>query len=292
MSKRAPRSLHGNVVAITGGGRGIGRAMGRALAAEGARVAVCDLDGDTAAATAAELGGDAIGLAVDVTDHAALVAFIDTVEERLGPLDVMINNAGIMPVTPLVDEDDTSIARQLELNLRAVIVGTREAMRRMAPRRSGHIVNVASVAGRNGFPHLATYCATKYGVVGLSEAVRAELRGTGVEVSVVMPSLVNTELISGVPHARGVKTVEPEDVAAAVVAALQVPRFDVFVPKVTGRLVGLGAMLPRRAREAIARASGGDKALRAADPVARAAYEARAAASAPAAEQRELTQQP
>src|SRR4051794_26134075 len=113
MSKRAPRSLHGNVVAITGGGRGIGRAMARAPAARGARVAVWAPAGDTAAATAAELGGDAIGLAVDVTGHAALVAFVDTVEERLGPLDVMINNAGIMPVTPLVDEDDASIARQL-----------------------------------------------------------------------------------------------------------------------------------------------------------------------------------
>jgi NAD(P)-dependent dehydrogenase (short-subunit alcohol dehydrogenase family) len=291
MSKRAPRSLHGNVVAITGGGRGIGRAMARALAAQGARVAICDLDADTAAATAAELGGDAIGLAVDVTDHAALVAFLGTVEERLGPLDVVINNAGIMSVTPLVDEDDASIGRQIELNLRAVIVGTREAMRRMAPRGTGHIVNVASVAGRTGIPHLATYCATKHGVVGLSEAVRAELRGTGVEVSVVMPSLVNTELASGVPQARGVKTVEPEDVAAAVVEALQVPRFDVFVPKLTGRLVGVGAMLPRRVRETIARAVGGDDAVRGADPAARAAYEARAAASAPAAEERELTQQ-
>src|ERR1700750_3256924 len=129
MPKNA-RSLQGNVVAITGGGRGIGRAMARALSAHGARVAVCDLDGETAAQTAAELGADAIGLAVDVTDHAALVAFIDTVEERLGPLDVMINNAGIMPVTPLVDEDDASVTRQLEINLHAGIHGTRADMRR------------------------------------------------------------------------------------------------------------------------------------------------------------------
>jgi NADP-dependent 3-hydroxy acid dehydrogenase YdfG len=255
--------------------------MARAMAARGARVAICDLDGETAVDAAAELGGDAIGLAVDVTDQEALVGFLDTVEERLGPLDVLVNNAGIMPVTPLVDEDDASIGRQLELNLRAVIVGTREAMRRMVPRRSGHIVNVSSVAGRAGFPHLATYCATKHGVVGLSEAVRAELRGTGVEVSVVMPSLVNTELTAGVPAARGVKTIDPEDVAEAVVAAIEAPRFDVFVPKVAGRLVGLGAMLPRPLREAIARATGGDDALRNADPVARAAYEARAARSVP-----------
>jgi short-subunit dehydrogenase len=143
------------------------------------------------------------------------------------------------------------------------------------------------VAGRSGFDHLATYCATKHGVVGLSEAVRIELRDSGVEISVVMPSIVRTELMAGVPDARGVKSILPEDVAAAVVAALQVPRFDVFVPKVAGRLVGLGAMLPRRAREAIARAVGGDKALRNADPSARASYEARAARSAPAIEERE-----
>jgi NAD(P)-dependent dehydrogenase (short-subunit alcohol dehydrogenase family) len=283
------RTLDRTVVAITGGGRGIGRAMARALAAEGARVAVCDVDGETAAATAAELGGDAIGVAVDVTDHAALIQFIDQVEQQLGRLDVMINNAGIMPVTPLVDEDDASIARQLEINLSAVIVGTREAMRRMIPRGSGHIVNVASVAGRAGFPHLATYCATKHGVVGLSEAVRAELRGTGVEISVVMPSIVRTELMAGVPDARGVKSVQPEDVAAAVVDALRSPRFDVFVPAVTGRLVKLGAMLPRTWREAIARATGGDDALRNADPVARAAYERRVTRSAPAAEPEKTT---
>ena len=189
-----PRSLTGKVVAITGGGRGIGRAIAQALAREGARVAVCDLDRELAEQTAASLGEPALGLAVDVTDHAALVAFIDEVEQRLGPLDVLVNNAGIMPVTPLVDESADSIARQLDLNLRAVIHGTQEAMRRMVPRRTGHIVNLSSIAGRSGFPYLATYCATKHGVVGLSEAARVELRDTGVEVSVVMPSVVRTEL--------------------------------------------------------------------------------------------------
>src|ERR687896_485100 len=137
------RSLTGKVVAITGGGRGIGRAIAQALAREGARVAVGDLDRESAEQTAAALGEQALGLPLDVTDHA------------------------------------------------------------------GHIVNVSSVAGRSGFPHLATYCATKHGVVGLSEAARQELRGTGVEVSVVMPSVVNTELAIGLAHSR-VKAVEPE----------------------------------------------------------------------------------
>jgi NAD(P)-dependent dehydrogenase (short-subunit alcohol dehydrogenase family) len=278
-----PRSLTGRVVAITGGGRGIGRAIAQALAREGARVAVGDLDRSSAEQTAAALGGEALGLPLDVTDHGGLIAFLDEVEQRLGPLDVLVNNAGIMPVTPLVEESADSIARQLDLNLRAVIHGTQEAMRRMVPRRTGHIVNVSSVAGRSGFPYLATYCATKHGVVGLSEAVRQELRGTGVEVSVVMPSVVNTELATGLADSR-VKAVEPEDVAAEVVAALKKPRFDVFVPRSNGPLIQLTSPLPRTWREAIGRWIKVDRPLLDADRSARAGYEARAAASAPAAD--------
>jgi NAD(P)-dependent dehydrogenase (short-subunit alcohol dehydrogenase family) len=279
-----PRSLTGRVVAITGGGRGIGRAIAQALAREGASVAVGDLDRESAEQTASALGEPAVGLPLDVTDHARLIAFLDEVEQRLGPLDVVVNNAGIMPVTPLADESAESIARQLDLNLRAVIHGTQEAMRRMVPRRTGHIVNVSSVAGRSGFPHLATYCATKHGVVGLSEAVRQELRGTGVEVSVVMPSVVNTELAAGLADSR-VKSVEPEDVANEVLAALKKPRFDVFVPRSNGPLIQLTSPLPRTWREAIGRWLKADKSLLEADRSARAEYEARAAASAPAADE-------
>ncbi len=281
---REPRSLNGKVVAITGGGRGIGRAIAESLAREGARVAVGDLDQASAEAAAVALGGDAVGLGLDVTDHAGFTAFLDEVERRLGPLDVLVNNAGIMVVTPLPEETGDSVARQIDLNLRAVIHGTQEAMRRMTPRGTGHIVNVASVAGRTGFPHLATYAATKHGVVGLSESVRAELRGTGVEVSVVMPSVVRTELATGLAESR-VKAVEVEDVAAEVLSALKRPRFDVFVPRSNGPLVQLGSVLPRAAREAMTRWLKADQSLLKADRSARAGYEARAAASAPAAEE-------
>ena len=282
------RSLTGKVVAITGGGRGIGRAIAQALAREGARVAVCDLDRESAEATAAQLGDGAFGLGVDVTDRAALVAFLEEVEQRLGPLDVLVNNAGIMPVTPLVEESADSIARQLDLNLRAVIHGTQEAMRRMTPRRTGHIVNMASIAGRSGFPFLATYCATKHGVVGLSEAARVELRGTGVEVSVVMPSVVKTELTTGLADSR-VKAVEVDDVAREVLSALKRPRFDVYVPRSNGPLIQVTSPLPRRVREAIGRWLKADQSLLNTDRSARAAYEARAAASAPAADRERTT---
>ena len=281
---KQPRSLYGRVAVVTGGGRGIGKAMALALASEGCRVAIGDVDSASAEAAAAELGGDTVGLALDVTDRAGYSAFLDAVERRLGPIDVLVNNAGIMPVGPIDEEDDATAIRVLEINLHAVIHGTKEAVRRMKPRGTGHIVNVASSAGKSGFPHLATYCASKHGVVGLSEAVRAELRGTGVEVSVVMPGIVKTELSTGLVETKAFKSSTPEEVADAVVDALKFARFDVFVPKSIGPTLAFFNLWPRRAREAVGRAMRLDRALLDADRGARAAYEARAAASAPGAE--------
>jgi NAD(P)-dependent dehydrogenase (short-subunit alcohol dehydrogenase family) len=283
MAKK-PRSLHGKVAVVTGGGRGIGRALALALTSEGCRVAIGDVDSAAAEVAAAELGGDTIGLPLDVTDRPGFTAFLDDVERLLGPIDVLVNNAGIMPVGPLDEEDDATAIRVLEINLHAVIHGTKEAMRRMKPRGTGHIVNVASSAGKSPFPHLATYCATKHGVVGLSEAARLELRGTGVDVSVVMPGIVKTELSTGLVETPAFKSSTPEEVAAAVVDALRFARFDVFVPKSIGPIWAFFNLVPRRVREAVGGARGLDRALLDADLGARAAYEARAAASAPATE--------
>jgi NAD(P)-dependent dehydrogenase (short-subunit alcohol dehydrogenase family) len=282
MSK-TPRSLSGKVAVVTGGARGIGQAISKALAREGVRVAIGDLDASAAAAAALELANGSYGAHLDVTDRAAFTAFLDDVEQRLGPIDILVNNAGIMHVTPLDEESDASITRQLEINLHAVIHGTQEAVKRMKPRHTGHIVNVASLAGRAGAPGLATYCATKHGVIGLSEAVRGELRGTGVEVTVVMPGFAKTELASGVPDLRMVKRVTPEEIADSTIAALKVPRFDVWAPKRLAAILWLGAVIPRAWREWVSRAMNSNRVV-ATDPRARAAYEARANASAPAAD--------
>ena len=169
---KQPRSLHGKVAVVTGGGRGIGKAIALALTSEGARVAIGDVDVPAAEAAAAELGGETLGLPLDVTDGPGFAAFLDEVEQRLGPVDILVNNAGIMTVGAHDEEDDAAAVRMIEINLHGVILGTKEAMRRFKPRGTGHIVNVASSAGKTGFPHLATYCATKHAVVGLSEAVR------------------------------------------------------------------------------------------------------------------------
>jgi NAD(P)-dependent dehydrogenase (short-subunit alcohol dehydrogenase family) len=283
---RAPRSLSGKVVAITGGGRGIGAATARALAARGARIAIGDLDLETAEATAASIGAAAIARRLDVTDRPGFTAFLDDVEATLGPLDVLINNAGIMPLSAVEEESDATVVRQLALNLHAVIHGSKEAIRRMRPRGGGHIVNIASVAGKAGFPGGATYCAVKHGVVGFSEAIRLELRGSGIEVSCIMPALVATELTSGIKDSPFVKRARPEDVADAIAGALERPRFDVFVPRSAGVIARITAGLPRPAREAVARAARADRLLLdAAHGDGRAAYEARAAASTPAVEE-------
>jgi NAD(P)-dependent dehydrogenase (short-subunit alcohol dehydrogenase family) len=281
---KTPRSLTGKVAVVTGGARGIGQAIARALAREGAIVAIGDLDGAGAEAAAAELGGRALGLRLDVTDRPAFAAFLDDVERRLGPLDIIVNNAGIMPVTPLDEEDDASVTRQLEINLHAVIFGTQQAMRRMRPRNTGHIVNIASLAGRAAGPGIATYCATKHGVIGLSEGARAELRGTAIEVTCVMPGFAATELAAGIPDLRFVPRVTPEQIAAATIDALKLPRFDVWVPKRLSAIITAAAIMPRPMREWVARMMNSEKVV-AADQSERAAYEARAAASAPAAEE-------
>ncbi len=283
---RPLRSLAGKVIAITGGGRGIGAATAAALARKGARVAIGDLDVDLAKQTADTLGAGSIALPLDVTDRDGFTAFLDEVEQQLGPIDVLINNAGIMPIGPIEEETDRTTAHQLAINLHAVIHGSREAIKRMKPRRTGHIVNVASSAGRIPVPGGATYSATKWGVVGFSESIRGELRGTGIEVTCVMPGIVRTELTAGVEDNPTFKTVTPDNVAARIVEALQRPRFDVFVPKAIGPTIRLGLVAPRPFSEWLQRIlKADDIMLKAARSAERKDYEARAAASAPKTDQ-------
>jgi NAD(P)-dependent dehydrogenase (short-subunit alcohol dehydrogenase family) len=272
------QNLSGKVVAITGGARGIGKATATALVRKGCRVAIGDLDLALAEGTASGLGGGTIALPLDVTERSSFAAFLDGAERELGPIDVVINNAGIMPVTPLVEESDDSVKRQLDINIYGVIVGTQLAIERLQPRRSGHIVNIASQAGKTPLPGIATYSATKHAVVGLSESARAELHETGVEVSCVMPTVVNTELTAGVGQ-KLIRPVEAEDVAKEIVDALEVPRFDVFVPRYNSVIARIGPLLPRAWREAIARLMKADKLMLEVNEAERRAYEERAAES-------------
>ena len=279
------RSLAGQVVAITGGARGIGRATAQRFLAQGCKVGIGDLDLAEAQKTAAERGEHCAAYELNVCERESVGAFIDGVEKDLGPIGIYVNNAGIMQVGwNLWEEDDTTTQRMIDININGVSYGAKEILPRMLERRTGHLVNVASSAGKGGFPGGATYCGTKHYVVGLSEALRAELRGSGVEVSCVMPVLVNTELTDGCTDTRGVKKVEPTDVADAIVDAVRNSKFDVFVPKSVGTISWTMNLLPRTGREAVARALKADKVLADIDMDKRAAYQLRASHSDPALE--------
>jgi NADP-dependent 3-hydroxy acid dehydrogenase YdfG len=279
MARKQVKSVAGKAVAITGGARGIGRCTAQALIRRGARVAIGDIHADLAEKTATELGGNAVAFELDVTDRDSFSRFLDEAENELGPIDVIINNAGIMPIGPFVEETDETARTMIDINLHGVIFGTKLALERMLPRGSGHIVNIASQAGKAGLPGGATYCATKHAVVGLSEAVRLENIDKGIEVSCVMPAVVNTELGSGLTDTRGVKKLEPEEVAEAIVEAIETNRFDVWVPRSTAGISAILSLVPRSGREAIARLLKADKVLAEADEQERAAYEERAAKS-------------
>jgi len=285
---KQPRILAGQTVAITGGARGIGRATAQALMRQGMKVAIGDLDEALAARTAEELGPSAIALGLDVTDRQSFSTFLDAVEARFGqPLDVLVNNAGIMQIGRFIDEDDLTARRMIDINLHGVILGCKLALERMIPRDRGHIVNISSQAGKFGAPGGATYSATKHAVVGLTEAIRGELHlmGAHVDVSYVMPFVVNTELGSGLGEARGMTNLEPSDVADAIVEALQTGRVDVWVPKSAKRTNVLGAVLPRSLSEGMARAMKADRVLAGADLGRRRDYELRASRSEPALEE-------
>jgi NADP-dependent 3-hydroxy acid dehydrogenase YdfG len=276
---RTLRPLPGRVVAITGAARGIGRATAEACVRAGMLVAIGDLDVAAARRTAAALGGGTIALELDVCDRASVARFLDEAEARLGSLDVLVNNAGIMQLGRLVDEDDATARRQVDINVHGVLHGMKEALPRMLARNAGHVVNMASTAGKAGFAGGATYSGTKHFVVGVSEAARFELRGSGVEISCVMPGIVKTELATGLPEPRFVKHTEPGAVAAAIVDVLRAPRFDVFVPREIGPLMRVAGVLPRAAREALSRALKADRVLDLPDGRVRRDYEQRAARS-------------
>jgi len=283
---KEPRIIAGESAAITGAARGIGRATAKALIAQGMKVAIGDVDLEAARQTASELGGSTIALPLDVTRRESFAAFLDGAEDQLGPLDVLINNAGIMQIGRFIDEDDLTAQRMIDINLHGVILGMKLALERMIPRDRGHIVNISSQAGKYGAPGGATYSATKHAVVGLTEAVRGELRlmDAHIDLSYVMPFAVKTELGQGLGEARGMHHLEPGEVAERIVEALQYRLVDVWVPKSSRATGALAVLLPRSLSEGMARAMKADRVLAGADMTSRHDYELRAARSEPGLE--------
>jgi short-subunit dehydrogenase len=192
--------------------------------------------------------GSVSGHPLDVTDRESFTAFLDKARaDGGGHIDVLINNAGVMPVGPFLEQSQQAIRSAIEVNFYGVLNGCQLVLPEMVKRRSGHIVNIASLAGMVAVPGQVVYAGTKFAVVGLSTALADEFAPQGVIVTAVLPTFTNTELISGTTPSTTQKPVQPEDVAAAVVK-VDKPKTQVAVPS-WGRHFSIMAMLlPARGR--------------------------------------------
>ncbi|HTU15118.1 MAG TPA: SDR family NAD(P)-dependent oxidoreductase [Solirubrobacterales bacterium] len=265
--------LQNKVVIVTGAARGIGAATASLMADRGARVVLADIDGDLARAGAESIGRGAVGFGLDVSDREAFERLIDTVESDVGPVDVLVNNAGIAVTSPRVGEQDPAmIDRTIAVNLTGVINGTVAVVKRMEKRRTGHVVNVASLAGVMGISGLSAYSASKFGAVGFTEAIRIEYAGSGLRFTCVMPGPVETDQMVGTSGSPVVKLVKPEAIAAAIVTAVIRGKDRVYLPRSSGVLVRITSLLPPALAVRLNRLTGMDRVYTDVDYSARAEY--------------------
>jgi len=228
--------IDGRVALVTGASSGIGEATALALAARGVRVALAARRRDRLDALAARIvkaGGEAQVVVADFADEAQAGRAVHETEARFGRLDILVNNAGVMYLEPVETADLGRWRQMLEVNVLGLIAATQAALPGMRQRRDGHIVNISSTAGRTGNPGGAAYSATKYGVVGFSEALRKEVYKDNIRVTVIEPGIVETELREHIAHvatqqainawAESMRQLKGEDIANTIVFCVSQP---------------------------------------------------------------------
>ena len=275
-------NIRGRTVAVTGAARGIGFATAKALLARGARVVIGDRDVAFQESAVADLTklGPVSGYPLDVTDRESFAAFLDKARtDGGGHIDVLINNAGVMPIGPFLEQTEQSIRSSIEVNLYGVITGCQLALPDMIARRRGHIINIASLSGLIPVPGQVVYAGAKFGVVGLTAALADEVAPHGVDVSVIMPPFTNTELISGTKTGGTIKPVEPEDIANAIIKTLEKPKTHVSVPTPLRFTAQAAQMLGPRGRRWLNKRLGLDSVFLNFDHAERQSYEQRAQAA-------------
>lgn len=214
----ASQPLAGQVALVTGASRGIGLAIAQRLGRMGARVAICSREAKALESAAEELGRagiSALGAAADVTRQEQVAALVRRTNSEFGDIDILVNNAGIGVFGPVHELRTEEWDRVMDTNLKGVFLCSKAVAPQMIRRRSGHIINISSLAGKNAFAGGGVYCASKWGLQGLTACMAEDLRGHGIRVCAVCPGSVETEFS---PHAGKdpAKMLQPEDVAHAV----------------------------------------------------------------------------
>ena len=263
------------VVIVTGGARGIGAKTAERFSAAGATVWIGDVDADVAASTAATLRR-CHSAHLDVTQRSSWDEFVAEVVAAAGRIDILVNNAGVMPLGAFDAESEATTDLVLDVNVRGVLNGMRTVIPVMVGQGGGHVVNVASMAGMIPIPGMVTYNASKFAALGASLAARREYAPAGVSVSAVLPSAVRTELASGVRLGGGLPTVDPDDVARAVLGTVRTRAARTSVPGWAAPAWSfVDALVPEFVERAVRNRVDDRRALTAIDPEGRSAYRER-----------------
>lgn len=246
------KSVRGKLVLITGGAMGMGRDTACRFAREGAKIILVDMNQQALDDTAREIGlrgANVWKFKLDVTDREGVYALADKVQSEIGTVDILINNAGIVKGSPLLELDDELIRLHWEVNVLGLTWFMKAFLPGMIQRGEGHVVNMASASGLIGVPNVATYAATKWAVIGLTESVRAELEAlghAGIKFSVICPSYVTTGMFEGVKAPLLTPFLKSQTMANKIYLAVVEDKTMVLEPFMVKLTPALKALLPAK----------------------------------------------